>query len=66
MSTMISGVQISPVNMDDRKNLGIKPGDTVRVHQKIHDKEKVRLQMFEGLVLACKHGAEAGLYFYGS
>ncbi len=58
-----TGVIISPVNMDDRKNLGIKAGDTVRVHQKIQDKGKMRIQIFEGLVLARKHGAEAGATF---
>lgn len=46
--------------MAARKNLGIKPGDTVRVWQKIEEKGKTRLQSFEGLVLACKHGSEAG------
>ena len=34
----------------------IKPGDTVRVHQKIKEGNKERLQMFEGVVLARKHG----------
>ncbi|MAF59820.1 MAG: 50S ribosomal protein L19 [Candidatus Pacebacteria bacterium] len=51
---------ISPVNIEDRKNIGIKPGDTVRVWQKIQEKGKTRLQAFEGLVLARKHGNEAG------
>ncbi|MCD5382097.1 MAG: 50S ribosomal protein L19, partial [Candidatus Pacebacteria bacterium] len=47
----------------DRKNLGVKAGDTVRVHQKIQDKGKTRIQVFEGLVLARKHGNEAGATF---
>jgi large subunit ribosomal protein L19 len=38
----------------------LKPGDTVRVWQKIEEKGKTRLQAFEGLVLARKHGNEAG------
>ncbi len=64
MSTTITGVAISPVNMEDRKNLGIKPGDTVRVHQKIVDqKGKARIQVFEGMVLARKHGNEPGATF---
>jgi large subunit ribosomal protein L19 len=53
----------SPVNMEDRKNLGIRSGDTVRVWVKIQEKGKTRLQAFEGLVLAVKHGAEAGATF---
>ncbi len=63
MNTMTQGVAISPVNMADRKELGIKPGDTVRVHQKIQDKGKTRIQIFEGVVLARKHGTEAGATF---
>lgn len=50
----------SPVNIEERKNLDIRPGDTVRVSQKITEKGKTRLQAFEGLVLAVKHGKEAG------
>jgi len=53
-------ILISPVNMDERKTLGIRAGDTVGVRIKIQEKGKTRLQMFEGLVLAVKHGGEAG------
>src|SRR3989344_6678101 len=73
---MKSMVVTSPVNMEERKNLGIRSGDTVRVWQKIVElktgkganKKEVqvknaRLQAFEGLVLAVKHGAEAGATF---
>jgi len=63
MKTAVTGVTISPVNMNERKELGIRPGDTVRVHQKIQDKGKTRIQIFEGLVLARKHGDEAGATF---
>jgi large subunit ribosomal protein L19 len=63
MNTTLTGVAISPVNMADRKDLGLKAGDTVRVHQKIQDKGKTRIQIFEGVVLARKHGAEAGATF---
>ena len=59
----MAGVVVSPVNMEERKELGIKAGDTVRVHQKIQDKGKTRIQIFEGLVLARKHGAEPGATF---
>ncbi len=63
MKAVMTGVQTSPVNMEERKNLGIKSGDTVRVHQKIQDKGKTRIQVFEGLVLARKHGNEPGATF---
>ena len=50
--------------MEDIRN-GVKPGMIVKVHQKIKDvnakgEEKQRIQMFEGLVLAVKHGNETG------
>ncbi len=57
---MTTAPVISPVNTDARKQLGIRPGDTVRVMQKIQEKGKTRLQAFEGLVLGVKHGAQAG------
>ncbi|HMA79127.1 MAG TPA: 50S ribosomal protein L19 [Candidatus Paceibacterota bacterium] len=63
MKTQLNGVAISPVNMPDRQQLGIKAGDTVRVHQKIQEKGKTRIQIFEGLVLARKHGNEPGATF---
>jgi large subunit ribosomal protein L19 len=50
----------STVDMEARKKLDIRPGDTVRVWQRIEEKGKFRLQAFEGLVLARKHGKEAG------
>jgi len=34
----------------------IKSGYTVRVHQKIKEGDKQRIQIFEGLVIARKHG----------
>lgn len=67
---------ITPVNIEGRAKLGIRPGDTVRVVQNIIElkkgkgtdkKEKTiknaRKQTFEGLVLSVKHGREAGGMF---
>ncbi len=41
----------------------IRPGDTVRVVQKIKEGDKERLVPFEGLVIAKKHGKEIGATF---
>jgi len=38
----------------------VQPGDVVKMHLKYKDKEKEKIQIFEGLVLARKHGKEAG------
>jgi large subunit ribosomal protein L19 len=53
----------SPVNIEERKKLQFSSGDLVRVWSKIEDKGKTRLQAFEGMVLARKHGTEAGATF---
>jgi large subunit ribosomal protein L19 len=34
-----------------------KPGDTVKVHVKIKEGDKERIQMFEGICIAMKHGS---------
>ena len=39
-----------------RKRPAIKSGDTVRVHVKIREGEKERVQVFEGLVIALHRG----------
>src|SRR5574343_1160368 len=55
---------ITSVNISDRNKLDFRSGDLVRVWQKIEeDKGKFRLQAFEGIVLATKHGSEAGATF---
>jgi large subunit ribosomal protein L19 len=62
-------IKISSVNIEERKKLDLRAGDTIRVTQKIiekdkkTDKPKTRLQDFEGLCLSVKHGKEAGATF---
>lgn len=53
-------MKISSVNIEERKKLALKSGDTVRIHQKITEGDKSRIQVFEGLLIARKHGNEAG------
>ena len=55
--------KISPIDIEKRRETPITPGDTVRVHQKITEKEKTRIQTFEGIVIARKHGTEPGATF---
>lgn len=54
---------ITTVNIEERNKLDMRAGDTVKVWQKIQEKGKTRLQAFEGLVIAKKHGKEAGSTF---
>ena len=75
----INNIKFSPVDIEARKKLDFRAGDTVRVWSKIpedkSDKKgakkgekkieavKFRLQAFEGMVLARKHGTDAGATF---
>ena len=53
-----------PETTKERGSLEFGSGDTVKVWSKIKENDgKSRLQAFEGLVLARKHGAEAGATF---
>jgi large subunit ribosomal protein L19 len=51
------------VDIEQRKKWKIEPGNTVKVWQKIKEGEKTRLQAFEGLIIAHKHGYESGATF---
>lgn len=52
--------QFIPRDVANRKDLDLRTGDTVRVSIKIEEKGKTRIQMFEGLLIARKHGTETG------
>lgn len=59
-----NNIKFSPVDMEARKKMLFKAGDTVAVSSKILDeKGKFRLQVFEGIILARKHGTEIGATF---
>jgi len=68
---LINKIKFSPVDIEERKKLDFKAGDTVNVSSKILDEKgsskdgtsKFRFQAFEGIVLARKHGREAGATF---
>ena len=52
-----TNIKLTKVNIEERKSLDFASGDNVRVWNKLKDKEgKIRLQAFEGLVIARKHG----------
>ena len=49
--------QAETFNKQSEKEMpDIRPGDVVRVHQKIKEGDKERVQIFEGVVIARKHG----------
>ena len=60
----IDKTKLTSVDVEERKKLNFNAGDTVRVWSKVLDeKNKIRLQAFEGIVLARKHGMEIGATF---
>lgn len=62
MVNIKTNIQTSSV-FEERAGLNFKAGDKVRVWQKIKEKDKIRLQAFEGIVIAKKHGSEPGATF---
>jgi large subunit ribosomal protein L19 len=48
---------------ENLKDFDMRVGDTVKVHQKIQEKGKTRIQIFEGMVLAKKHGTTPSATF---
>ena len=61
---MKTTITFTPVNIEARKALDFSSGDVVRVWNKIKENDgKIRLQAFEGMVLARKHGTEMGATF---
>ncbi|MEK7566841.1 MAG: 50S ribosomal protein L19 [Patescibacteria group bacterium] len=63
MMPMVQKIKFSPVDIDARAKLDFNSGDTIRVWQRIKEGDKSRLQAFEGLVIARKHGREPGATF---
>ncbi|MBP6883613.1 MAG: 50S ribosomal protein L19 [Candidatus Pacebacteria bacterium] len=69
--TAINKIKFSPVDIEARKKLDFKAGDTIRVWSKIQEEKaskkgdgtKFRLQAFEGMVIGRKHGSENGATF---
>ena len=61
---MKTTINFTPVDIASRKELDFSSGDVVRVWNKIKEADgKTRLQAFEGMVLARKHGTEIGATF---
>ena len=56
----LKNIKISPIDVEARKKVDMRPGDTVRVWTKVKEGEKTRTQAFEGMILAIKHGKENG------
>jgi large subunit ribosomal protein L19 len=61
---MKTAIKLTPVDMEARQGLDFSAGDVVCVWNKIKEADgKTRLQAFEGMVLARKHGTEIGATF---
>ena len=58
-------IEVAAVLNAKQERLNLRPGMTVRIYQKIKElntkgEEKERVQYFEGMIIAKKHGDEAG------
>jgi large subunit ribosomal protein L19 len=60
----MTSIKLSTVDVTKRKELNFRSGDVIRVGTKVKESDgKFRVQAFEGLCLARKHGKEAGATF---
>jgi large subunit ribosomal protein L19 len=50
---------IKPI-LSRKKLPDIRPGDIVRVHERVREGNRMRTAIFEGLVIARRHGSEPG------
>lgn len=55
MNTILA-IEAETVAARARESEDVRPGDTVRVHVRIQEGEKVRTQIFEGTVIRIKRG----------
>ena len=51
------------INQKKQDLTSFRPGDLIKVFQEIEEGDKKRIQSFEGLVIARKHGNETGATF---
>jgi large subunit ribosomal protein L19 len=52
--------QFAAMHNPENRWADLKPGMTVRVHQKLRQGEKGKATVFEGIIIAHKHGNEPG------
>jgi len=53
---LLSTIEAETLAARERASVDVRPGDTVRVHVKIKEGDKQRIQVFEGTVTAIHNG----------
>ncbi len=53
---LIQTIESETITSRNREEVDVRPGDTVRVHVRIKEGEKTRVQVFEGTVIRIKNG----------
>jgi len=53
---LMSTIEAETLAARERASVDVRPGDTVRVHVKIKEGNKERIQVFEGTVIRIKNG----------
>ncbi len=53
---LVQTIENETVTARERTSADVRPGDTVRVHVRIKEGEKSRIQMFEGTVIRIRRG----------
>ena len=53
---LLQTIESEIIQARERAEVDVRPGDTVRVHYRITEGDKTRLQVFEGTVIRIKRG----------
>lgn len=53
---LLKTIEAETLAARERQNVDVRPGDTVRVHVRIQEGEKSRVQVFEGTVIKINNG----------
>lgn len=59
---LLQQLEAEMVAARERKSVDVRPGDVVRVHAKIKEGDKERIQVFEGTVIRIKNGGSRATF----
>jgi large subunit ribosomal protein L19 len=59
---LLQQIEAEIVAARERKTVDVRPGDVVRVHVRIKEGEKERIQVFEGTVIRIKNGGSRATF----
>ena len=60
--SLLETIEAETLAAVQRESVDVRPGDTVRIHVRIKEGQKTRIQMFEGTVIRIRRGGPRGTF----